>query len=66
MEQHTPAEQPQRQRWVKASDVAEALDVSRKTVSSWIRDGRIKAIRTPGGQFRIPAEELDRVLGEVA
>ena len=35
------------------SDVAEYCGVTRMGVSRWIRDGKLKAYRTPGGHFRI-------------
>ena len=35
------------------SDVAEYCSVTRMGVSRWIRDGKLKAYRTPGGHFRI-------------
>ena len=38
--------------------------VSSGTILNWIRDGRIKAQRTPGGQYRITIAELRRFLLE--
>jgi len=35
------------------NDVAEYCRVTRMGVSRWIRDGKLKAYRTPGGHFRI-------------
>ena len=35
------------------SDVAEYCRVTRMGVSRWIRNGKLKAYRTPGGHFRI-------------
>ena len=35
------------------SDVAEYCRVTRMGVSRWIRDGKLRAYRTPGGHFRI-------------
>ncbi|MBI1736565.1 MAG: response regulator [Candidatus Rokubacteria bacterium] len=29
-------------------------------VKKWIRNGKLVGLRTPGGHFRIPAEQLDR------
>jgi molybdopterin-binding protein len=29
----------------------------------WIRDGRLRAERTPGGHYRIPQGEIDRIAG---
>ncbi|MCG2770431.1 MAG: excisionase family DNA-binding protein [Anaerolineae bacterium] len=38
---------------LSTSDVAEYCRVTRMGVSRWIRDGKLKAYRTPGGHFRI-------------
>jgi len=38
------------------------LGVSAFAVWKWIRDGKIRAIKTPGGHYRIPMEEVDRLL----
>lgn len=56
----------ERPKWVRVADLADALDVSRKTVGLWIKNGQVQAIRTPGGQYRIPVEEFDRVLSGAA
>ncbi len=32
-----------------------------KTVLTWINDGRVNVIRTPGGRIRIPRKELERL-----
>lgn len=34
------------------------LGVSRQTVVGWIWQGRLKAMQTPGGHYRIPASEV--------
>ncbi|WP_185934426.1 MerR family transcriptional regulator [Actinobaculum suis] len=44
------------------AEVAKLLQVSRSTVLNWCRNGSLPAIRTPGGQFRIPKSEVDRIL----
>lgn len=49
---------------VTTGDVARALGVSINSVKAWIRGGAIRAVRLPSGHFRIPKEELDRLLGE--
>lgn len=43
-------------------EAAKALGVSALTVWRWCKKGKIKAWRTPGGHYRIPREELDRLL----
>lgn len=45
-------------------EVARLLGVDYVTVARWARDGKIKAVRTPGGHWRIPESEVKRLLGE--
>jgi len=40
--------------------VGEQLDVSPRTVSRWIREGRIKAVKL-GRVWRVPVSEVQRV-----
>jgi excisionase family DNA binding protein len=47
------------------NEVAELLRVHPATVTRWIRLGLIEAMRLPGGTYRIPRSELER-LREVA
>ncbi len=42
--------------------VARILGVSRHTVTRWIRQGKIKAIRLPSGRYRIPKEVVLKIL----
>lgn len=39
---------------------SEALGVSRKTVQRWISSGRIRAQKTPGGHWRIDADQVNK------
>ncbi|VDG75767.1 DNA binding domain, excisionase family [Actinobaculum suis] len=45
-----------------SGQVAELLAVSRGTVVNWCRTGKVSAVRTPGGQYRIAKSEVDRIL----
>lgn len=45
-------------------EVAEACRVHVATVRNWARDGRINAIRLPGGTLRVTRAELERILTE--
>lgn len=45
------------------SEVAEVLGVSQVTIRTWNKTGKLKAIRTPGNHRRIPASELERLIG---
>lgn len=42
--------------------VAEAFCVDPKTVSRWARDGKIKAVRTPGGHHRFRFSEVQALV----
>lgn len=47
-------------------EFAEVIGVSRASVWNWCRSGRISAVQLPGGQWRIPQSELDRILAPVS
>ncbi len=44
-------------------DAAAILSVHPRTLKRWYRDGRIRLIELPGGQFRVPGSEILRLLG---
>jgi excisionase family DNA binding protein len=41
-------------------EVAKLFSVSTSTVTRWAQRGLIKAVRTPGGHYRFPADETRR------
>lgn len=41
-----------------SAEVAALFGVDRRTVVLWAKGGRIRALRTPGGQHRFRAEEI--------
>jgi excisionase family DNA binding protein len=45
-----------------SAEVAEIFGVDRRTVVLWAKRGRLHALRTPGGQHRFRAVEIDRLL----
>ncbi len=45
--------------------VAAQLGVTASVVRYWIRAGKVRAIATPGGHYRIRQDELDRLLSAV-
>ncbi|HSM93129.1 MAG TPA: response regulator [Anaeromyxobacteraceae bacterium] len=51
-------------RFLTSAEVAEMVGVSPRTVSNWIRDGHLKAFRTPGGHGRVAEEDLKHFLDE--
>jgi excisionase family DNA binding protein len=42
-------------------EVAEQLHVTQGTVVRWVRLGLVEGIRLPGGQYRIPKSEIERL-----
>ena len=44
-----------------AEELAELCKVHVSTVRRWIAAGRLRAIRLPGGNYRIPEAEVKRV-----
>ncbi|MDQ6614707.1 MAG: helix-turn-helix domain-containing protein [Actinomycetota bacterium] len=50
---------------LRTSDVAALFQVSPRTVSEWARRGRVPCMRTPGGQWRYPAEPIRRLFNRV-
>ncbi|MGH9120475.1 MAG: helix-turn-helix domain-containing protein [Acidimicrobiales bacterium] len=51
-----------RQDLLRTSDVAALFQVSTRTVSEWARRGRLPCMRTPGGQWRYPADAIQRLV----
>ena len=49
--------------YLEVSDFATAFQVSRKTVITWIRKGKVRAVQPGGhgGAYRIPVAEFDRL-----
>jgi len=46
---------------LRPKEVCRRLGISYPTLSRWVREGRIRAIRTAGGVFRIPESEVRRI-----
>jgi excisionase family DNA binding protein len=44
------------------TDAARLLSVSADTVLKWVRSGKIRSYRTPGGHARIPREAVEKLL----
>jgi excisionase family DNA binding protein len=55
-------------RLLTSAEVAERFRVSQKSVSAWIRDGKLAAIRNPGGgAYRVRESDVEAILrGESA
>ena len=41
---------------------AAILNVHPRTLKRWYHDGKIRLIELPGGQFRVPGAEINRLL----
>jgi excisionase family DNA binding protein len=48
--------------WLTVADVADELEVSRRTVTGWIARGELRGVRLPGGRLRIRLADLQAML----
>lgn len=46
---------------ITVTATAQELGVAKQTVYRWIASGQIRTFRLPGGHFRIPLDELERM-----
>jgi excisionase family DNA binding protein len=49
------------ERLLRPKEVCRRLGISYPTLCRWVREGRIKAIRTAGGKHRISESEIRRI-----
>jgi excisionase family DNA binding protein len=49
-------------KYLTTTEAAQLLSVSADTVLKWVRAGKVRSYRTPGGHCRIPAEEITTLL----
>jgi molybdopterin-binding protein len=47
---------------LRPRDAAIQLQISYPTIKQWIYHRKLRAVRTPGGHYRIPQSEIDRLL----
>lgn len=47
---------------LRPRDAAVALQISYPTIKQWIYHRKLRAVKTPGGHYRIPQTEIDRLL----
>lgn len=47
---------------VRPRDAAVQLQISYPTIKQWIYNRKLRAVKTPGGHYRIPQSEIDRLL----
>ena len=46
---------------VSAAEAARLMSVDKATVIRWIRAGKLEGWQTPGGHWRIPRTEIERI-----
>jgi excisionase family DNA binding protein len=49
------------ERLLRPKEVCQRLGISYSTLARWVREGRIRAIRTVGGKYRVPESEVRRI-----
>ena len=49
------------ERLLRPKEACQRLGISYPTLARWVKEGRIKAIRTAGGKYRIPESEVRRI-----
>jgi len=54
------------QQFLSRTQVARLFGVSTSSVTRWAKAGLIRALRTPGGHYRFPAEETRRAAARFA
>jgi molybdopterin-binding protein len=47
---------------LRPRDAAVQLQISYPTIKQWIYHRKLRAVKTPGGHYRIPQTEVDRLL----
>lgn len=50
---------------LRIGEVAEAFGVTVPTVRAWDKAGKLTSVRTPGGQRKFPAAEVQALLAAV-
>lgn len=59
-------ERGEEERFFSRGEVSRLFGVSNSTVTRWARLGLLKAVRTPGGHYRYPAEETRKAADRAA
>ncbi|MGH7417805.1 MAG: excisionase family DNA-binding protein [Candidatus Rokuibacteriota bacterium] len=49
-----------RKHYLTTGEVAQVFEVSGTAVKKWIQQGKLRALRTPGGHFRIATQDFQR------
>ncbi len=46
---------------MRPKEVCQRLGISYATLARWVKEGRIKVVRTAGGKYRVPESEVRRI-----
>ena len=49
---------------LKLADIQAELGVSRWTLYEWLRNGKLQGFKLPCGHYRVPADELVKLMGQ--
>jgi excisionase family DNA binding protein len=49
------------ERLLRPREVCQRLGISYSTLARWVREGRIRVVRTAGGKYRVPESEVRRI-----
>lgn len=49
---------------LKPGEIAGLFGVDPKTVRRWAKAGKMGAFKTPGGQYRFPAKEVQSIIAK--
>ena len=52
--------------YLRTAEVANAFGVTPSSVFTWVKNGRLKPIRTPGGNFRFARADVEKQVGRRA
>lgn len=61
-ESEMPREKRPDDELLRPRDAAVQLRISYPTIKQWIYHRKLRAVKTPGGHYRIPQSEIDRLL----
>ncbi len=48
--------------FLKTSEVAKLFNVNHSTVFFWVKRGKLKPVKTPGGNFRFNRDQIERLM----
>ena len=54
------------ERLLRPKEACQLLSISYSTLLRWIREGKIRAVTTEGGKYRIPYSEIKKYLETVS